>query len=214
MTDRIRDFLRNRREARRIPALASSSISMSCARTITRFARALPDTRVFYAVKANPATESSRPARAARLVFRRRLGGRDRAGARGRRDARPHQLRQHDQEGEATSRAPLSSASASLPSIARPRSRRSRARRRDRKCSAASSATARAPNGRYRASSAARRTWRRACSSTRTALGLIAHGLSFHVGSQQPQPAHVGRRAEGLGRRSSATLPSAASSSP
>ena len=30
-------------------------------------------------------------------------------------------------------------------------------------------------------------------------LGLVAYGLSFHVGSQQRNPAHVGRRAEGVG---------------
>ena len=54
MTDRIKDFLaRNREET----ALASSSISTSCARTIWASPSALPDTRVFYAVKANPAPE-------------------------------------------------------------------------------------------------------------------------------------------------------------
>ena len=37
-------------------APASSSISTSCAR-LSNFAKALPDTRVFYAVKANPAPE-------------------------------------------------------------------------------------------------------------------------------------------------------------
>ena len=36
---------------------ASSSISTSCATTIGAFAKALPDSRVFYAVKANPAPE-------------------------------------------------------------------------------------------------------------------------------------------------------------
>ena len=55
MTERIREFLRNRRNDGR--GRASSSTSKSCATTISSFAKALPDSRVFYAVKANPAPE-------------------------------------------------------------------------------------------------------------------------------------------------------------
>ena len=52
-------------------------------------------------------------------------------------------------------------------------------------CSAASCPTARAPNGRCRASSAASRPWPSTCSSMRSQPGLEAYGVSFHVGSQQ-----------------------------
>src|SRR5215218_8865392 len=50
MTERIRDFLRNRREDG--PCLV---VDLEVVRdNYAKFARALPDTRVFYAVKANP----------------------------------------------------------------------------------------------------------------------------------------------------------------
>ncbi len=53
MTERIREFLRNRREDG--PCLV---VDLDVVRdNYTKFARALPDTRVFYAVKANPAPE-------------------------------------------------------------------------------------------------------------------------------------------------------------
>src|SRR3981081_1567455 len=53
MTERIRDFLRNRRDDR--PCLvADLAVVRENSRT---FAQALPDSRVFYAVKANPAPE-------------------------------------------------------------------------------------------------------------------------------------------------------------
>ncbi|HWG06674.1 MAG TPA: type III PLP-dependent enzyme [Beijerinckiaceae bacterium] len=53
MTDRIREFLRNRREDG--PCLV---VDLDIVRdNYEAFARALPDTRVFYAVKANPAPE-------------------------------------------------------------------------------------------------------------------------------------------------------------
>ncbi|MFT0891901.1 type III PLP-dependent enzyme [Pseudochelatococcus sp. G4_1912] len=53
MTDRIREFLRNRREDG--PCLV---VDLDVVRTnYLAFAHALPDTRVFYAVKANPAPE-------------------------------------------------------------------------------------------------------------------------------------------------------------
>src|SRR3712207_8211307 len=50
MTERIREFLRNRREDG--PCLV---VDLEVVReNYNKFARALPDTRVFYAVKANP----------------------------------------------------------------------------------------------------------------------------------------------------------------
>jgi ornithine decarboxylase len=53
MTERIREFLRNRREDG--PCLV---VDLDVVRdNYTKFARALPNTRVFYAVKANPAPE-------------------------------------------------------------------------------------------------------------------------------------------------------------
>ena len=57
MTDRIRDFLRVRRDLGRDegPVMV---LDLDVVRdNYTTFARALPDTRVFYAVKANPAPE-------------------------------------------------------------------------------------------------------------------------------------------------------------
>ncbi|MCK0197899.1 type III PLP-dependent enzyme [Ancylobacter sp. 6x-1] len=53
MTDRIREFLRNRREDGPCVVVDLDVVRANYA----AFARALPDTRVFYAVKANPAPE-------------------------------------------------------------------------------------------------------------------------------------------------------------
>ena len=95
MTERIREFLRKRNDEG--PCLV---VDLDVVRdNYNAFAKALPDTRVFYAVKANPAPEVLALAGQARLLLRHRLDPRDRDGARGRRDARPHLLWQHDQEG-------------------------------------------------------------------------------------------------------------------
>ena len=51
MTARIHEFLRNRREDGPCVVVDLEVIQ----KNYQRFARALPDTRVFYAVKANPA---------------------------------------------------------------------------------------------------------------------------------------------------------------
>ena len=72
-----------------------------------------------------------------------------------------------------------------MPSTARPRSRRSPRTRPAAASSAASIATAPAPNGRCPASSAASRTTRTDILEQAHRQGLIAHGISFHVGSQQ-----------------------------
>ncbi|MCS0495013.1 type III PLP-dependent enzyme [Ancylobacter sp. MQZ15Z-1] len=53
MTDRIREFLRNRREDGPCVVVDLDVVRAN----YNAFARALPDTRVFYAVKANPAPE-------------------------------------------------------------------------------------------------------------------------------------------------------------
>src|SRR5215212_1022556 len=53
MTERIRDFLRNRREDGPCLVVDIDVVQDN----YTKFARALPNTRVFYAVKANPAPE-------------------------------------------------------------------------------------------------------------------------------------------------------------
>lgn len=53
MTDRIREFLRHRRDDGPILVVDLEVV----AKNFQKFARALPDTRVFYAVKANPAPE-------------------------------------------------------------------------------------------------------------------------------------------------------------
>ena len=75
MTERIREFLKNRREDG--PCLV---VDLETVReNYNAFAKALPDTRVFYAVKANPAPEVL-------SLLRHRLGRRDRDGARSRRD--------------------------------------------------------------------------------------------------------------------------------
>jgi ornithine decarboxylase len=53
MTERIREFLRNRRDDG--PCLV---VDLDVVReNYLAFAHALPDTRVFYAIKANPAPE-------------------------------------------------------------------------------------------------------------------------------------------------------------
>lgn len=53
MTDRIREFLRNRRDDGPILVVDLDVV----AENFAKFARALPESRVFYAVKANPAPE-------------------------------------------------------------------------------------------------------------------------------------------------------------
>ena len=62
------------------------------------FAKVLPDTKVFYAVKANPAPEILKLLAGPRLLLRRRLGERGSGRARGGRAAGAHLLRQHDEE--------------------------------------------------------------------------------------------------------------------
>ena len=106
MTARIREFLKQRQDDG--PCLV---VDLDVVRdNYSSFAKALPDTKVFYAVKANPAPEILKLLAELGLLLRRRLDHRDRSRAGRRRHARAHLLRQHDQEGERDRRAPSSSA--------------------------------------------------------------------------------------------------------
>ena len=96
MTARIREFLKNRTDEG--PCLV---LDIDVVRdNYLAFAKALPDTRVFYAVKANPAPEILKLLTELGSCFDVASIDRDRNGARRRLHAGPHLLRQHDQEGE------------------------------------------------------------------------------------------------------------------
>ena len=85
MTARIQQFLKQRRESGvdEGPVLV---VDLDVVRTnYQNFAKALPDTRVFYAVKANPSPEVLALLASHGLLLRHRLGPRDRDGARSRR---------------------------------------------------------------------------------------------------------------------------------
>ena len=95
MTTRIREF--------RCIALKTDPASFSTSTSFANylnFAKALPDSKVFYAIKANPAPEDPQAPRRARLPFRRRLRLLDPRRLRSRRLAGPHLLWQHHQEGD------------------------------------------------------------------------------------------------------------------
>jgi ornithine decarboxylase len=181
MTARIHEFLRNRVEDG--PCLV---VDLEVVHdNYKAFANALPDTRVFYAVKANPRRRCRRCSPVSRLVLRHRVGGRDRDGAGGGRHARPHLLWQHHQEGarhrprlalgvrlfavdcraevEKIARAALRRAGV-LPFLLRLRRRRKWPLSRKFGCDTAMAVDARA---------------------SPIAWVLEAHGVSFHVGSQQ-----------------------------
>ena len=88
--------------------------------------RRCPTSKIYYAVKANPAPEILRLLAAHGLVLRHRFGRRDRDGAGCRRAGGAASPSATRSRRSATSRAPTSSASACLPSTASRRSRRSR----------------------------------------------------------------------------------------
>ena len=99
MTERIQEFLRNRRnEGQDVePCLV---VDLEVVRdNYQTFAKALPDSRVFYAVKANPAPEVLSLLGLDGLVLRLRLGRRDRDGAGRGRVGGARLLWQHHQEG-------------------------------------------------------------------------------------------------------------------
>ena len=162
MTARIREFLAT--ATRTGPCLV---VDLDVVRdNYLAFAKALPDTRVFYAVKANPAPEV--------LTLLAELGSCFdtasvaeiemvlAAGATPDRISFGNTIKK-----ERDIAARLRARRAPLRGRLRGRGREDRPRRaRQRACSAASSATATGPNGRCRASSAASRRWRSTCSST------------------------------------------------
>ncbi len=180
MTERIREFLRKRNEDG--PCLV---VDLDVVRdNYNAFAKALPDTRVFYAVKANPAPEV--------LALLAKLGScfdtasisEIETGAGGRRHARPRFLWQHDQEGARhrarlrARRPPLRGRLQGRGGEGRPRGARLAGvlphpvRLRRGGMAAVAQVRLRAGHGGGRA-------------GARPASGLEPHGVSFHVGSQQ-----------------------------
>ena len=175
MTDRIKEFLaRNREDGPRLVVDLDvvRENYLGFAERAARHARLLRR-------QGEPGPGDSRSPRRARFLLRHGLADRDRAGDRRRRDARPHQLRQHDQEGKGH-RPGLCARDPPLCGRLRGGGREASPRApREPKCSAASCATARARNGRCRANSAVRRTWPGACSSTPIASGSSPMGCRF-----------------------------------
>ena len=175
----------------------SSSISTSCARTI--WASPAPcRTRACSTPSRRIRRRRFSISLLARLVLRHRLGRRDRAGARRRRDARPDQLRQHDQEGKGH-RARLRARHPPVRRRLRGRGREDRARRagresvlpdfvrrRGRRMAAVAQVRLRAGDGGARARA-------RACARPDRAWPLVPCRLAA------AQPAHVGPGAESLG---------------
>ena len=168
--------------------LASSSISTSCATTIGAFAKALPDSRVFYAVKANPAPEllsllvslgscfDTASVAEIEMVLA--------AGATAERISFGNTIKKERDIARAFAlgvRLFAVDCKAEVEKIAAPHPAP--------RSSAASCSAAPARNGRCRGSSAAIRRWRSRCSSTPKSSGLEAAGVSFHVGSQQRRTA-------------------------
>src|SRR6187397_1105142 len=161
MTERIREFLRKRNDEG--PCLV---VDLDVVRdNYTAFAKALPDTRVFYAVKANPAPEV--------LALLAKLGSCFdtasipeiekcwRQAPRRTVSATATPLRR-----SVTSPVPTRSASAFMRSIASPKSRRSLGPHLAAGSSAAFCPTASGRIGRCHASSAASPQWPQTCSST------------------------------------------------
>ena len=184
MTARIRDFLRRNTDDG--PRLV---VDLDVVRdNYQTFAKALPDTRVFYAVKANPAPEvlsllaslgscfdtASVPEIEMALA----------AGAAADRISFGNTIKKERDIARAYALGVRLFAVDCEAEVEKDRARRARLAA----CSAASCPTASAPNGRCRASSAASPRWRWTCWSTRMKLGLEPYGVSFHVGSQQRNP--------------------------
>ena len=182
MTDRIIEFLRNRREDG--PCLV---LDLEVVRdNYMAFAKALPDTRVFYAVKANPDPQV--------LDLLARLGSSfDTASV--------VEIEQALAAGATPDRISFGNTIKKERDIARAYALGVRLFAVD--CEAEVEKIARAAPGskvfcrilcagdgaecRCRATSGVCRRWPRACLNAHR-LGLVAYGLSFHVGSQQRNP--------------------------
>ena len=160
MTDRIKEFLaRNREDGPRLV------VDLDVVReNYLSFAEALPDTRVFYAVKANPAPEilsllsdlGSCFDAASVAEIEQALA----AGATAERISFGNTIKKEKDIARAFAigvRLYAVDCEAEVEKVARARPAR--------RCFAGSCATDRAPNGRCHASSAARQGWRRACSN-------------------------------------------------
>ena len=125
MTARIREFLKRRTDEG--PCLV---VDLDVVReNYNAFAKALPDSKVFYAVKANPAPEILKLLVELGACFDVASVTETEGRAGRRRHAGPHLLRQHHQEGERDRAPPSGSASRCSRSTARPRPRRSPAPR-------------------------------------------------------------------------------------
>ena len=98
MTARIRDFLRNRHAARRRRAVPGRRPRCRPRKLSWLRQGAARHARILRR-EGQSGAGSAVAAGRARLLLRHRLDRRDRDGARGRRDAGPHLLRQHHQEG-------------------------------------------------------------------------------------------------------------------
>ena len=209
MTERIREFLRNRRDGRAVPR-----------RRPRRRARQLPDLRQGAAGHARVLRREGQPgaggagaAGRARLLLRHRLGRRDRDGARGRRRRRTASPTATRSRRSATSRAPTRSACASSRSTARPRSRRSPAPRPARSvfcrilCDGAGAEWPLSRKFGCEPDMAVGRARARPPARPRGLRRLVPRRLAA------AQPARLGPRARLGGRRSSASAASAACSS-
>ncbi len=174
MTDRILEFLRNRREDG--PCLV---LDLDVVRdNYNSFIDAMPDTRVFYAVKANPDPRVLELlARLGSCFDTASVGEIEQVLASG---ASPDRISYGNTiKRSAIFCAPTNSACACLRWIARRKSKRSPALLQGPRYFVACSATALARNGLCRANSAATRNWRRGCSSVRIGLASLLSGCRF-----------------------------------
>ena len=210
MTARIREFLKQRKDRDEGPCLV---LDLDVVReNYLLFAKALPDTRVFYAVKANPAPEV--------LELLAELGSCFdvasvseteavlAAGATPERISYGNTIKKESEIAAAAAMGVTLFAidcEAEVEKVARALPARA--------SSAASIATAPGPNGRSRASSAASRTMLRTSWSSRTGLGSSRTG-SPSTSARSSTTWKPGTARSPRPRRFSAPVPSAASRSP
>ncbi len=208
MTDRIREFLRDRR-----PEGPCLVVDTEVVRdNYLAFARAMPDRPRLLRGQGQSGPGNPGFAGVAGLVLRLRQRPRNRHGTRRRRHARPQSPTAIPSRRSATSRPPSRAASACSRSTASRRSRRFLAPLPAAACSAASCAPATAPSGRCRGSSAASPRWRSPSSSRRIVpASMPTASPSTSARSNRTRPPGTVRFVQP--RRSSARFPIAASSS-